>query len=164
MQLAKKLQKIVVQNIKIIIGIFIIIILSLIIFYVDIFDLDLFNKKYIANLETELLELKEEINSEKISKNNHNMYYLIGGTILLIGGLLYFYYFNGGDNDFMNNSSNILNQLSVEEAKVKYHEDKIARRLDFLDTPSPSPPKNIDRYTSNLSPIYEKSIKSLKDI
>ena len=45
MQLAKKLQKIVVQNIKIIIGIFIIIILSLIIFYVDIFDLDLFNKK-----------------------------------------------------------------------------------------------------------------------
>ena len=159
MKLIEQLQIILVKKINIIIGTFMNLILSY-----SIFDLDLFNKKYIANLETELLELKEEINSEKISKNNHNMYYLIGGTILLIGGLLYFYYFNGGDNDFMNNSSNILNQLSVEEAKVKYHEDKIARRLDFLDTPSPSPPKNIDRYTSNLSPIYEKSIKSLKDI
>ena len=102
MKLIEQLQIILVKKINIIIGTF----MSLILSY-SIFDLDLFNKKYIANLETELLELKEEINSEKISKNNHNMYYLIGGTILLIGGLLYFYYFNGGDNDFMNNSSNI---------------------------------------------------------
>lgn len=167
MKLIEQLQIIIVKKIKIIIGTFMGLILSYFIFYLDIFDLDLFNKKYITNLETKLLELKEETNSEKILESNHNnnIYYLIGGTILLIGGLVvYFYYFNGGDSDFMNNSSNILNQLSFEESEVKYHEDKIARRLDFLDTPSPSPSKNLDRYTSNLSPIYEKGIKSLKDI
>ena len=90
----EKIQIIIKKNIKMFIITFGILISSYFIFYLDLFDLDLFNKKYIANLETELLELKEEINSEKISKNNHNMYYLIGGTILLIGGLLYFYYFN----------------------------------------------------------------------
>lgn len=174
MQLAKELQKIVVQNIKIIIGVCIIIILSLIIFYVDIFDLDLFNKKYIKDLETELLELKQEIKQElkeelkqelTLEKNNDILYYVIGGCIIIIMGICIFYYYNSGNGDIVENvSSNILNRLDVEETEVKYTEDKVNRRLDFATTPTNSPIKNPNRYTSDLSPIYEKGIKVLKDI
>lgn len=66
MKLIEQLQIIIVKKIKIIIGTFMSLILSYFIFYLDILDLDLFNKKYITNLETTLLELKEEINSEKM--------------------------------------------------------------------------------------------------
>lgn len=176
MQLVKELQKIVVQNIKIIIGVFMIII-SFIIFYVDIFDLDLFNKKYIKDLEIELLELKQEIKQElkeelkqeitleKIEKNNNIIYYVLGGCMIIIMGICIFYYYNSGNGDIIENvSSNILNRLDVEETEVKYTEDKVNRRLDYVTTPTNSPIKNSNRYTSDLSPIYEKGIKVLRDI
>lgn len=59
-------------------------------------------------------------------------------------------------------SSNIRNNFSFEETEVKYSEDLVTRRLDFATTPSPSPPKALERYTNDVSPLYEKGIKNLR--
>ena len=165
----EKIQIIILKNIKTFIITSIILISSYFIFYLDLFDLDLFNKKYIENLENELIELKRETNLKSINeiKSETTIYQWISGVALVAGTFLFFYYFYHGGGDNANllsspSSTNIYNNLPFEETEIKYSEDPVTRRLDFTTTPSPSPPpKALERYTNDISPLYEKGIKSL---
>lgn len=168
----ENLNKNLIQNIKIIILIFLILILSYITFYIDLFNIDLFNLKYINKLETELLELKTELkkidivedkNQIEIIENDNklNYYYFFGGLILITSVILLFY-FNNNDNGG-DISSNKFNLNPFEETEVKMTEDQITRRLNFLRTPSQSPERGLNRYMNSMSPIYEKGLKILED-
>lgn len=120
----KKLQIILLKNIKIVISVLLSISLSSLICYLDFYDLNFFNKKEIMDLKTELLELKEELNFEEkedlnfkekenlsLEENNKKDYiykYIIGGVFLIIGGLFLYYYFHGGNKE-----------LSLEDSVLK---------------------------------------------
>ena len=60
----KQIQFLFIENIKIVIGMLITLILNYIILYIDIFDMDFLNMKYIEDLEKELTELKQNLKPE----------------------------------------------------------------------------------------------------
>ena len=156
----KQIQFLFIENIKIVIGMLITLILNYIILYIDIFDMDFLNMKYIEDLEKELTELKQNLKPESkmetvADKNPDFNYYWVGGILLVISGIIIFNFFNnGGDAECL--SSNMLNKLPTEET------EGVAR---FLRTPTPpSPPQGASRYTNAMSPVYEKGIKILHDL
>ena len=126
------------QNIKKIILSIIILISSSFIFY--LFDFDLFNQKFMTDLETELPEFEEELDEELPQdeiKENNKIYYQVGAALVLlgIGGLcIYFFYFSGGGDSALD----IANQL--RETEIKYHHDSDTGELDFTRTVEPNPP------------------------
>ena len=65
MKLIKQVKILLLKNLKIVIGILISIVLSYVTFYLDIFDLDLFNKKNI-NFEPENIQEKYKEDLKKI--------------------------------------------------------------------------------------------------
>lgn len=147
MKKIKKLQTVLLKNIKIVIIILISMILSYIMFYFDLFDL--FNNKYV-NLEPELLELKEKLkeikieeesNLEKIPKNDNNkiIYYVISGVLLMGVGVFLFYYFNdkggsGNNTNFTEDFQEILRQLEELDLKRTYDKDTGRWEASFPST------------------------------
>lgn len=111
----KQLKKLLQNRFITVIFCFAMLTLSYLLFYVDIFDLDIFNRKYAKVLETELLEWKQkylEATEVQIDANDNTssvqeeqeidkitLQDLLVGALLLIGvGLgIYFYFHTGGD-------------------------------------------------------------------
>lgn len=150
MKLIKKLQIILTQNKKIIIRILISMILSYLsyfIFYLDLFDLNLFNKEDVIDLKTELLEKKRDLNLEKQdlnlekqdlnleenTKKDNNIYYLIAAGVVVVGALVLYYYFNNGANSPDLIKEGFDEMLSrIRETDQKYFHDKDTGRTGLL--------------------------------
>lgn len=117
MKLIKKLQTLFLKNRQIVIGILIILGLSSIIFYLDIFNLNFLNKEKIIDLKTDLLEKKEDLNleekenlsSEKTSNNNNLYKYLIGASCIVLFILII--YFNIDNNQPPSDKITMLHEI-----------------------------------------------------
>lgn len=111
-----------------------------------------------------VLAEQDSVDIDESSIYSKKLYYLLGISLTLILAFGFYYYFQGGGGDLPVPSSNILNLNSFEESEVKFTQDPLTKRLDFNTTPQTTPEKALDRYTSDISPEYEKGIRILTDL
>ena len=152
-------------------------------FYFDIFDLDIFNQKYIQELESKIKELEKikdeqekqndqimsqsiDISKEIEPKNNSNtILYIALGSILIIGVVaLYFYYgSNSGDNNsdlcncIMDTTINHTITGTNKSTLSRISEKDINFIQEFLVGGMP------DMGDSFLTKVSEENIKTMKD-
>lgn len=157
MQFIKQLQILLLKNIKIIISVLLIISLSSIIFYLDLFNLNFLNKQDIIDLKTELLEEKENLNIEETSNiqevsNNKNLYkYLIGASCILLFIIIVYYC---GDNDQPYIDDKTLNQAFKDS--ISDLENPAIRKIILETTPKENFVDEVDELRKQLEELAKK--------